>query len=118
MDEGLPDLQQLNATELASIVRRQTGVVVKRSVPRLRLIELIEYGLAPLPEEAAKTNETRKVLQLFIEKNWSWVNSQIPCKGENMGRCTVYPCPEGRHLDCYLAAKDQIRVNMRLPDDP
>ena len=118
MTSGLPDIRTFNTTELLSIIRRQMGVVVKRSVPRERLIQIIEDGTPPNPEECSGTNQTRRVLQTFLEQNWARLNSQLPCRGPNMGRCTVYQCPEGRHLDCYEAAREQIRIHIRLPDEP
>jgi hypothetical protein len=117
MADELPALEDLNLTELLAILRSQTRMVLKRSVSRERLIQLIEEGGQPLPEELSGTNETRRILQTFLEKNWSVVVSQIPCKGENAGKCTIYPCPEGRHLDCYTSNKEHIRVHERLPDE-
>lgn len=108
-DFQVPPLETLNVTELAYIIRRQTGVVVKRSLPKERLIELIEYGTQPTPDEIAGSTTTRKELQQFIEKNWTWVNSQLPCKGPDKGKCTIYPCPEGRHADCMMSAGDQVK---------
>ncbi len=105
------DLSRLNESELAMIVRRQTGLVVKRSVGRERLIQFLEDGGSFAPEELAGTNESRKKLQLYIEKNWVGIQSQLPCKGENRGRCTIYPCPEGRHLDCYLSALPHMKIH-------
>src|SRR5262245_3345328 len=109
------NLDDLNDTELAAHVRAKTGVIIKRSTPRSRLIEIIEKGVMPTQEEWAGTMETRRSLELIIEKNWDWVNSQLPCKGENRGKCTVYPCPEGRHVDCYTSNRGQIQVHSRLP---
>lgn len=109
--EDMDILHALNETELALIIRRQTGLVMKRSVGRDRMIQLLEEGGMPLPEEISPTTESRKKLQVFIEKNWVALNSQLPCKGENKGRCTVYPCPEGRHLDCLLAAGAQLKLH-------
>ena len=93
-----------NQTELAYIYRRHTGLVLKRTVTIDRLIELLTQGGQPLPEEISPTTESRKRLQLYVEKNWNGINSQLPCKGENRGRCSIYPCPEGRHLDCVNSA--------------
>jgi hypothetical protein len=109
--EDLDQLNLLNVTELAFIIRRQTGLVVKRSVSKERLIELLENGGMPTPEEISPTTETRKSLQLYIEKNWTGIQSQLPCKGENRGRCTVYPCPEGRHVDCFLSATPHMKIH-------
>jgi len=117
MVDELPNLDDLNVTELLAILRSQTRMVLRRSVPRERLVRLLEEGGKPPPNELAGTNETRRILQGFLEKNWSWICSQLPCKGENAGKCTIYPCPEGRHLDCYTANKENIRVHERLPDE-
>lgn len=104
-------LHTLNATELAHLIRRQTGLVVKRSVGRERLIEILENGGGPAAHEVSPTQETRRKLQLYIEKNWTNIQSQLPCKGENRGRCTIYGCPEGRHVDCFQSASPHMRVH-------
>lgn len=109
--EDMDMLHVLNQTELAVIIRRQTGLVVKRSVTRERLIQLLEDGGLPTADEVSPTTDSRKRLQLFIEKNWNGLNSQLPCKGENRGRCTIYPCPEGRHVDCLLYAAPHMKVH-------
>lgn len=106
-----PELNTLNDTELAYTIRSRTGVVVKRSVGKARLIQLVQTGEMPLPEEIAPSTATRSKLQLYIEKNWSGINSQLPCKGENRGKCTIYPCPEGRHADCLLAAAPHMKLH-------
>jgi hypothetical protein len=105
-------IDDYNETELLEMVRRNTGAVLKRSISRDRLVQIV-YGAAPIPEELSGTTETRRTLQIFIEKNWNWINSQIPCKGENRGKCSIYPCPEGRHLDCYQSARAQIRATLK-----
>lgn len=118
-------LSSLNETELAQLIRRQTGLIVARGMGRDRMIELLENGGMPKPEgtswdshgvmyfhpEISKTQDSRKRLQLFIEKNWNSLQSQLPCKGENRGRCTIYPCPEGRHIDCLLAASSHMKMH-------
>jgi len=38
------------------------------------------------------------------------VNSQLPCSGPQKGHCTVYACPEGRHLTCYMNAKPHFAL--------
>lgn len=107
MSDDTTDWGLLNTTELLTIARSQTGVVVKRSVSRERLLQIIESGPPPTPKETSGTSASRLSLQKFIGKNMSWLGSQLPCKGENRGVCTIYPCPEGRHLDCYMAASKQ-----------
>lgn len=107
------DLNALNNSELAHLIRRQTGLVVKRSVSRERLIQILEYGASygPTPDEVSPTQETRRKLQVYIEKNWVGIQSQLPCKGENKGRCTIYGCPEGRHVDCYNSALPHMKLH-------
>jgi hypothetical protein len=106
-----PNLLELNETELSYLYRRQTGLVLKRSVRKERIIDLLSNGRHPDQDEISSTTDSRKRLQLYVEKNWVGINSQLPCKGENRGRCTIYPCPEGRHLDCMLAAKPHLEFH-------
>lgn len=113
----------MNATELLYLVRCQTGLVVKRSVDRARLIEMVvgthqqqqdptvRQQAYPRAEELAASNDSRQKLQVFIEKNWEGVQSQLPCKGENRGRCTIYPCPEARHFDCLISAAPHMKMH-------
>lgn len=109
--EDMDILHALNITELAQLIRRQTGLVIARSVGIERMIQILEYGQRPEPHELSKTDDSRKRLQLYIEKNWNGIQSQLPCKGENRGRCTIYPCPEARHVDCLLSAGPQLKVH-------
>ena len=101
----------LNWTELASLIRGRHGVIIKRSVPRERLLEIVASNTSPNPEELASSNESRRKLQVFIDKNWKWIESQLPCKGENRGKCTIYNCPEGRHADCLIGAGPQLKMH-------
>jgi len=97
-------LENLNSSELLEILRRQ-GYRLSPSVPKERLIYLINSGEGPLPAEVSGTMPSRKRLEMWIDQNRAFISSQLPCKGPLQGRCTVYDCPDGRHLDCYLAAE-------------
>lgn len=101
------DLSSLNSSELLALIRQSSGFVLRRSTTRERLMEIVR-GSPPRTEEVADTTASRLRLQTFIGENINWLSSQLPCKGENRGVCTVYPCPEGRHVDCYLSAKKQL----------
>lgn len=105
-------LEQYNRTEMIEIIRRYTGKIVKRSLPIERLMELTSHGAnaAPLQEELSGTNETRRILQKFIANNWTKIDSQLPCTGENKGKCTVYPCSDGRHLACFQSVPPHMLV--------
>lgn len=102
------DLMRLNLTELSQLIRQRTGWVMKASVPKERLVSFLYGTDQPTEADLAASAQTRHRLQVFIEKNWSQFASQLPCRGENRGRCTIYPCPEGRHADCFLSAGPHI----------
>ena len=100
-------LESLNQTELLQILGNSGHGNHRLSVhvPKERLISLIRTGKDPQPDELAGTMETRKRLQEWIVESWLQIGSQLPCSGPDKGRCTVYPCSEGRHLECYISAK-------------
>ena len=102
------DLTRLNVTELTQLIRQRTGWVMKASVPKERLAAFLYGTEQPTAEDLAESTKTRHTLQVFIEKNWALFGSQLPCKGETRGRCTIHPCPEGRHADCFIAAGPHI----------
>lgn len=108
------DPNALNSTELAAIIRQRSGLIVKRCVSHERLVELVTTGQAPNPDEVAGTAKTREVLQSFIEKQWTFINSQLPCTGPTRGKCTIHPCPEGRHVDCYTGNLEAIRLHVKI----
>ena len=97
----------MNHTELLKILASEKyGYLRLRiGIPIERLAHLVRTGERPLPEELALTSDTRRRLQIWIERNWTQIGSQLPCSGPNKGKCTIYPCSEGKHLDCYLAAQ-------------
>lgn len=107
--EGQVALQDLNDTELWELARLELTsswrrpIRFKRSVPRETVIYFIETGGQPDP--SLLYMESRAELQDWISKNWMMVNSQLPCTGPQKGQCTIYGCPEGRHLTCYTNAK-------------
>lgn len=100
------DLNELNKTELIEILRLQTGRRVSRTLATNDIINMLDTGSI---STFSKTEKTRYRLEQFIEKNWDYYQTNLPCRGEpNEGKCTVYRCPEGRHVDCYLNVKDEI----------
>lgn len=114
--DDFPPLESMNTTELIEIYRRRTGKIIKRSMPREQLVSLLEEEWQPSPEMLSGTMKTRRTLQLFNEKNWLWIQSQLPCKGENKGHCTVYPCTEARHVDCWLSAYEHVAVEFKVSE--
>jgi hypothetical protein len=100
----------MNRTELLQLLAsdKHGNHRLRTTVPAERLIHLLRTGEQPQPEELAQTTETRKKLQVWIEKNWLQIGSQLPCSGPNKGKCTIYPCSEGKHLDCYLHAQKHM----------
>lgn len=106
--EEVPPLEVLNTSELMEIIRRHTGVRVRRGLLRERMIQIIKNAETPAQDEVPGSAVSRKRLEVWIEKNWTLVNSQLPCKGPNYGKCTIYPCPEARHLECWLKNQSHI----------
>lgn len=96
------ELLQMLSTEKYGFLR------LRRNIPWPRLVHLVRTGERPANEELALTSDTRRRLQLWIERNWTQIGSQLPCSGPNKGKCTIYPCSEGKHLDCYLSAQKHM----------
>jgi hypothetical protein len=107
-------LEELNDTELWDLARMQMSAAWRRairfsrSVPRERIIMYIETGVPPHPDDVLL--ESRFRLQQWVDKNWVMVNSQLPCAGALRGKCTIYPCAEGRHLSCYEKARPHFQL--------
>jgi hypothetical protein len=110
-------LEELNDSELWEIARTTLSgawcrpIRLKRSVARERVIYLIESGQKPESTEEyidPKGMDSRSKLEVWVKKNWSGINSQLPCTGPLRGQCTQYPCPEGRHMRCYADAKPYL----------
>lgn len=99
-------LEWCNKTELRQIVRVQTGGFSPNpDLPQERLIQ-IGTGQARLEaHEVSGTATTRAELEEWVQQNFSWAEGQLPCTGPNRGKCTIYPCSEARHMDCYLEAE-------------
>lgn len=113
--EMMIPLDELNDTELWELARMQLTaswsrpIRLIRSLPRERVFWYIETGALPAQEDFLL--ETRDKLQTWITKRWDMVNSQLPCAGVNKGKCTIYPCAEGRHLSCYEKARPHFRLS-------
>lgn len=103
-------VEQYNRTELAEIVRRRTQKVVRHSLPIERLRHLAVTGEMPSDTEISGSMQTRISLERFILSKWVEINSQLPCSGELRGRCTVYPCSEGRHAACFMQVPPHMMV--------
>ncbi len=114
MEGALVQLDELNDTELWEIARMQLTSAWRRPIRlfrhllRERVIYLIESNEQPRPEEILL--ESRLKLETWVAKNWEMVNSQLPCVGPGRGKCTTYPCPEGRHLTCYASAQPHFKL--------
>ena len=104
------ELEQLNISELLQLLKEpeRGGHRLKKAVPIDRLIHLIRTGETPEPSEFAATIQTRAKLEVWVSKNIDAIGSQLPCSGPTRGKCSIHPCSDGKHLDCYLAAKEHL----------
>ncbi len=103
-------IERYNRTELVEIIRRRTNLIVQRSLPIERLQVLASTTEMPRMDECAGTASSRHKLQVFVVQNWAQINSQLPCTGSTRGQCTVHPCSEGRHLDCFMSVPPHLLV--------
>jgi hypothetical protein len=115
MEGPIVELDELNDTELWELLRLQSTAAwgrpirLSRGAPREYVIRAIDSGEPPYPPY--ELLESRAMLQTWIRNNWTMVNSQIPCSGPLKGNCTMYPCPEGRHLSCFKAAEPHFKLS-------
>lgn len=93
------ELLQILASEKYGFLR------IRAAVPHERLAHLVRTQEQPNPEELSLVSDSRRRLQVWIDKNKIQIESQLPCKGPNRGKCTIYPCSDGKHFDCLLAAE-------------
>lgn len=104
MDDSI--LNECNETELLSLARVQNLGRLRRGLPKDVLVGLVSGDLPMEPRYLAGTSETRAKLQAFIWNNIERTRSQLPgCDG----RCSTYPCSEGRHAACFGKNEDTVR---------
>ena len=99
-------LENCNETELLWMARAQGLGHLKRGLPKTVLISIVTGRVDPTPDHYAGSSYSRIKLESFITKYWNIVQSQLP--GCN-GKCTTYPCSEGRHLTCFESNRDQVQ---------
>lgn len=96
MDDSI--LLECNETELITMAHKQGIGRLKHGLPRELLIAIVSGAMDPLPEHLSGTSLTRLQLEATIRAKLEVMRSQLPgCTG----RCTVYPCSDGRHSVCY-----------------
>jgi len=99
-----PKYYWYNRSELLELARRR-GYRLRRSLPHEQLVAIAIGQAAPGQDDLAETVHSRARLEAWIDKNRMQILSQLPCNGEHRGRCQIYPCSEGRHMNCYLDAE-------------
>lgn len=100
-------LSDCNETELLSLANAQGLGRLKRGLPKELLVRFVRGEEDPQPSHYAETSQSRKLLEDFIQKHWEKIRSQLP--GCN-GRCTTFPCSEGRHALCFSPNKDTLVI--------
>lgn len=95
-----------NKTELLCIARTQGLPPLRKNLPIETLARIVAGDLNVKPEHIAGTGYTRQMLETYIQSNFSVIRSQLP--GCN-GRCTTYPCSEGRHALCFAPNRDVVQ---------
>jgi hypothetical protein len=105
MDDSL--LWECNQTELLQLAYEQGLGRLRAGLPKEVLFQIVRGEVNPGPEHLSDTKETRELLEKFIERHWEKTRSQLPgCTG----KCTSYPCSEGRHGACYAPNKHLVSL--------
>jgi len=100
------DLLSCNKTELLCIARAQGLPPLRKDLSIEVLAQIVTGEYEPKPEHIAGTLYTRAKLERFIFDNISVTRSQLPgCTG----RCTTYPCSEGRHALCFYPNRASVQ---------
>lgn len=89
-----------NESELLALARQQGLPRLRFGLSKERLVSIVGGYADPIEDEVAATRHSRRKLQDFIwhPSRYGSVRSQLPgCDG----RCTTWPCSEGRHLLCF-----------------
>jgi hypothetical protein len=105
MDDSV--LETCNETELLSLAHAQGLGRLRHGLPKKVLIDIVRGEVDPAPEHLADTIYTRKLLEDFITQHWAKCRSQLP--GCN-GKCTSFPCSEGRHALCFMPNKETAAI--------
>lgn len=99
-------LWRCNTTELLALARQQGLGRLKRDIPFRELIDIVKGIGTVRPSHISETMATRRLLEDFIQRNWGQIRSQLPgCTG----KCTNYPCTEGKHALCLYPNKALLR---------
>ncbi len=69
--------ETLSRSELVELIRKQKGRRASQVSTRENLLEVLDGKEGKFP-----TEDSRKRLQVFIEKNWDSVQTNLPCRGE------------------------------------
>jgi hypothetical protein len=105
----IPDdvkLMACNDTELRAMARAQGLGHLRRGLDKDILIGLVTGSIPLSADYVSGVAETRIALQAFILEHWERARSQLPgCDG----KCTTYPCTEGKHALCISGNEDLVR---------
>jgi hypothetical protein len=100
-------LYTCNETELLALAKAQGLGHLRRGLPKDLLVRIVRGEEDPAPEHYADTKYSRKMLEDFIARYWDKCRSQLP--GCN-GKCTTFPCSEGRHALCFEPNKNVVGI--------
>lgn len=103
MDDGI--LWLCNESELLELARQQGFNPLKRGLPKSDLVAILRGERLPRADEISGTAFTRYALNVFVNRHWGRLASQLPgCNGQ----CITYQCSEGRHAACFYPNEQAI----------
>jgi hypothetical protein len=105
----IPDdsiLYNCNETELITMAQKTLGIRLRRGLPKADYVSIVGGYCDAHEGQLSATNQTRHQLQVTIAKKLEVMRSQLP--GCN-GKCTIYPCSDGRHSVCYSPNEETVK---------
>ena len=96
-----------NESELHWMARMQGLPILHRGIPFEELVDIVR-GARPIePKHLAGTNQSRELLERFIEKNIDRLRAQLPmCDG----KCRSFMCTEGKHMSCFVPSQHVLNT--------
>ena len=99
-------LEQCNETELLQLAHRQGLGTLRRGLDHQELVAIVAGVISPESRHLSDSTWTRAKLEATIFANWDQLMSQLPgCTG----KCSIYPCTEGKHAQCFEPNQEMVR---------
>ena len=93
--------QEINKTELRSIVKEYEETDIRRSATVADLLAIME-DTKSVDSFVCPLIQKKAAMEDYIQSNMRAMRTQLP---ECTGKCTTFGCPDGVVVNCYLQLK-------------